>query len=50
MEKYVKIRAIGEGSFGKAILVKNKENDSQYVVKVGNNNQIQSDVTVDLIQ
>ncbi|KAM6346570.1 serine/threonine-protein kinase Nek1 isoform 3-T5 [Podargus strigoides] len=33
MDKYIKIRKIGEGSFGKAILVKAKENGQQYVIK-----------------
>ncbi|XP_067407848.1 serine/threonine-protein kinase Nek1 isoform X2 [Emydura macquarii macquarii] len=33
MEKYVKVQKIGEGSFGKAILVKAKENSRQYVIK-----------------
>ncbi|NXG59552.1 NEK1 kinase, partial [Hemiprocne comata] len=33
MDKYIKVRKIGEGSFGKAILVKAKENDQQYVIK-----------------
>ncbi|XP_023598614.1 serine/threonine-protein kinase Nek1 isoform X4 [Trichechus manatus latirostris] len=33
MEKYVRIQKIGEGSFGKAILVKSKEDGRQYVIK-----------------
>ncbi|XP_006026272.1 serine/threonine-protein kinase Nek1 isoform X3 [Alligator sinensis] len=33
MEKYIKVQKIGEGSFGKAILVKSKENGKQYVIK-----------------
>ncbi|NXU12950.1 NEK1 kinase, partial [Pardalotus punctatus] len=33
MDKYIKIRKIGEGSFGKAILVKSKEDGQQYVIK-----------------
>uniref|UniRef100_K7G7D3 non-specific serine/threonine protein kinase n=1 Tax=Pelodiscus sinensis TaxID=13735 RepID=K7G7D3_PELSI len=33
MEKYIKVQKIGEGSFGKAILVKSKENSKQYVIK-----------------
>uniref|UniRef100_A0A8C3PFV1 non-specific serine/threonine protein kinase n=1 Tax=Chrysemys picta bellii TaxID=8478 RepID=A0A8C3PFV1_CHRPI len=33
MEKYIKVQKIGEGSFGKAILVKAKENSRQYVIK-----------------
>lgn len=33
MDKYVKVKKIGEGSFGKAVLVKNKEDGQQYVVK-----------------
>ncbi|XP_029684564.1 serine/threonine-protein kinase Nek1 isoform X2 [Takifugu rubripes] len=33
MEKYEKVKKIGEGSFGKAILVKSKEDESQYVIK-----------------
>ncbi|NWR57138.1 NEK1 kinase, partial [Bucorvus abyssinicus] len=33
MDKYIKVRKIGKGSFGKAILVKAKENGQQYVIK-----------------
>lgn len=34
MDKYIVNKIIGEGSFGKAILVKSKHNGEQYVVKV----------------
>ena len=34
MNKYTVDKIIGEGSFGKAILVKSKQNGEQYVVKV----------------
>ncbi|OCT99636.1 serine/threonine-protein kinase Nek1 isoform X1 [Xenopus laevis] len=33
MNKYVRVSKIGEGSFGKAILVKSKEDGTQYVIK-----------------
>ena len=33
MDKYARIKKIGEGSFGKALLVKNKETGKQMVVK-----------------
>ncbi|KAM4739512.1 serine/threonine-protein kinase Nek1 isoform 2-T2 [Anableps anableps] len=33
MEKYEKVKQIGEGSFGKAILVKSTEDGRQYVIK-----------------
>ncbi|KAJ0041774.1 hypothetical protein NL108_006995, partial [Boleophthalmus pectinirostris] len=33
MDKYEKVKKIGEGSFGKAILVKSKEDGHQYVIK-----------------
>ncbi|XP_073661820.1 serine/threonine-protein kinase Nek1 isoform X8 [Tursiops truncatus] len=33
MEKYVRVQKIGEGSFGKAILVKSIEDGRQYVIK-----------------
>ena len=33
MEKYMQIKKIGEGSFGKALLVKRKEDGKQCVVK-----------------
>ncbi|KAM9848260.1 serine/threonine-protein kinase Nek1 [Aulostomus maculatus] len=33
MDKYDKVKKIGEGSFGKAILVKSKEDGHQYVIK-----------------
>ena len=33
MEKYMRVRKIGEGSFGKAMLVKRKEDGKQFVIK-----------------
>ncbi|XP_057696978.1 serine/threonine-protein kinase Nek1 isoform X3 [Corythoichthys intestinalis] len=33
MDKYEKVKKIGEGSFGKAVLVKDKEDGHQYVIK-----------------
>ncbi|XP_056416900.1 serine/threonine-protein kinase Nek1 isoform X2 [Hyla sarda] len=33
MNKYVRVSKIGEGSFGKAVLVKSKEDGKQYVIK-----------------
>ncbi|KAL1022567.1 hypothetical protein UPYG_G00029360 [Umbra pygmaea] len=33
MDKYEKVKKIGEGSFGKAILVKSREDGKQYVIK-----------------
>ncbi|KAM7410415.1 hypothetical protein PAMA_001721 [Pampus argenteus] len=33
MDKYERVKKIGEGSFGKAILVKSKEDGHQYVIK-----------------
>uniref|UniRef100_A0A3P9AY78 non-specific serine/threonine protein kinase n=1 Tax=Maylandia zebra TaxID=106582 RepID=A0A3P9AY78_9CICH len=33
MDKYEKVKKIGEGSFGKAILVKSKDRGHQYVIK-----------------
>ncbi|XP_044153001.1 serine/threonine-protein kinase Nek1 isoform X2 [Bufo gargarizans] len=33
MNKYVRVSKIGEGSFGRAILVKSKEDGKQYVIK-----------------
>ena len=33
MEKYTQIKRIGEGSFGKALLVKEKESGKYYVIK-----------------
>ena len=33
MERYVRIRKIGEGSFGKATLVKRREDGKQFVIK-----------------
>ena len=33
MENYVRVKKIGEGAFGKALLVKRKDNGKQCVVK-----------------
>lgn len=33
MDKYENVKQIGEGSFGKAILVNSKEDGRQYVIK-----------------
>ncbi|MBZ3874993.1 Serine/threonine-protein kinase Nek1 [Sciurus carolinensis] len=33
MEKYARVQKIGEGSFGKAILVESTEDGRQYVIK-----------------
>ena len=33
MEKYIRVQKIGEGSFGKAILVRSTEDGRQYVIK-----------------
>lgn len=33
MDKYERVTKIGEGSFGKAILVKSKDDGKQYVIK-----------------
>ena len=33
MERYLRVRKIGEGSFGKAMLVKRKEDGKQFVIK-----------------
>jgi len=34
MDRYQKIKLLGEGSFGKAFLVRDKTSNKQYVVKV----------------
>lgn len=33
MERYVRVKKIGEGSFGKALLVKKKTDGKHYVIK-----------------
>lgn len=33
MNEFVRVRKIGEGSFGKALLVKSKRNGTHYVIK-----------------
>ena len=33
MERYIRVRKIGEGSFGKAMLVRRKEDGKQFVIK-----------------
>ena len=42
MEKYSKIKKIGEGSFGKALLVRHKESGKQMVVKEINMSRVSS--------
>ena len=34
MEKYRKINVVGKGSFGYAVLVENKKNKKQYIMKI----------------
>ena len=41
MDKYVKVKKIGEGSFGKALLVKGKDDGRHYVVKEINISKVQ---------
>jgi NIMA (never in mitosis gene a)-related kinase len=33
MDEFVRVRKIGEGSFGKALLVKSKKDGTHYVIK-----------------
>ena len=33
MNEFVRLKKIGEGSFGKALLVKSKKDGTQYVIK-----------------
>lgn len=33
MDRYVRIKKIGEGSFGRALLVRKKQDGKQYVIK-----------------
>ncbi len=40
MDRYVKVRKIGEGSFGKALLVRKKEDGKQYVIKEINTSKV----------
>ena len=47
MDKYVKVKQIGEGSFGKALLVKSKENGKQFVVKEINMAKVRSPCPTD---
>ena len=42
MDKYVKIKKIGEGSFGKALLVRSKSTNEQMVVKEINMNKVRT--------
>ena len=42
MDAYVRVRKIGEGSFGKALLVKSKTDGKQYVIKVINISKVSS--------
>lgn len=34
MEKYRKVNVVGKGSFGYAVLVENKKNKKQYIMKI----------------
>ena len=40
MERYVRVRKIGEGSFGKALLVKKKDDGKEYVIKEINTSKV----------
>ena len=40
MDRYVRIKKIGEGSFGKALLCRGKESGKQVVVKEINMNRV----------
>jgi len=46
MNKYVKIRKIGEGSFGNAFLVKDSEKDRQMVMKEINMTKVRGHVCI----
>ena len=43
MDRYTKVKKIGEGSFGKALLVRHKENGKQFVVKEINMSKVCAD-------
>lgn len=40
MDEFVRVRKIGEGSFGKALLVKSRINGKQYVMKEINTSKV----------
>lgn len=53
MDRYVRVKKIGEGSFGKALLVKKKTDGKQFVIKeisiskVCHARDLQSNILVD---
>ena len=40
MDKYTKVKIIGKGSYGYAVLVQAKKNKKPYIIKVYTSNQI----------
>ena len=40
MERYAKVRMIGEGSFGKALLVKRRADSKHFVIKEINTSKV----------
>lgn len=45
MNEFVRVRKIGEGSFGKALLVKSKKDGAHYVIKEINISKVVLDST-----
>lgn len=44
MDNYEKVKKIGEGAFGKALLVKKKEDGKHYVIKEVNTSRVRCSI------
>ena len=49
MERYVRVKQIGEGSFGKALLVRKKKDGKHFVIKEINISKVATRVLLNII-
>lgn len=49
MERYARVKKIGEGSFGKALLVKRKSDGKQFVIKEINISKVKEQYPLQIV-